>query len=79
MSIGSGYGDAELKIIKKLSEKTTLTIDLLECYERGNDQFSHLSTIDFGENVKNQMWNDLLELDTLYFELPLNTQVKIRR
>ena len=31
------------------------------------------------ENVKNQMWNDLLELDTLYFELPLNTQVKIRR
>jgi len=30
------------------------------------------------ENVKNQMWNDLLELDTLYFELPLNTQVRVR-
>ena len=67
MSIGSGYGDAELKIIKKLSEKTTLTIDLLECYERGNYQFSHLSTIDFGENVKN--------VQTLQEDFNANTQL----
>ena len=67
MSIGSGYGDAELKIIKKLSEKTTLTIDLLECYERGNDQFSHLSTIDFGKNVKN--------VQTLQEDFNANTQL----
>ena len=67
LSIGSGYGDAELKIIKKLSEKTTLTIDLLECYERGNDQFSHLSTIDFGKNVKN--------VQTLQEDFNANTQL----
>ena len=67
MSIGSGYGDTELKIIKKLSEKTTLTIDLLECYERGNDQFSHLSTIDFGKNVKN--------VQTLQEDFNANTQL----
>ena len=67
LSIGSGYGDAELKIIKKLSEKTTLTIDLLECYERGNYQFSHLSTIDFGKNVKN--------VQTLQEDFNANTQL----
>ena len=27
------------------------------------------------DSVKTQMWADLLELDTIYFELPLNTQV----
>ena len=27
--------------------------------------------------VKTQMWADLLELDTIYFELPLNTQVSL--
>ena len=67
LSIGSGYGDAELKIIKKLSEKTTLTIDLLECYERGNYQFSHLSTIDFGKNVRN--------VQTLQEDFNANTQL----
>ena len=30
------------------------------------------------EKVKDQMWKDLLELDTIYFELPLNTQVRVR-
>ena len=27
------------------------------------------------DKVKTQMWTDLLELDTIYFHLPLNTQV----
>ena len=28
------------------------------------------------DKVKTQMWTDLLELDTIYFHLPLNTQVR---
>ena len=28
------------------------------------------------DKLKTQMWTDLLELDTIYFHLPLNTQVR---
>ena len=30
------------------------------------------------EKMKEQIWKDLLELDTIYYDLPLNTQVRVR-
>ena len=45
LSIGTGYGDMEEKIIKSIPG---INIDHLECYEPGNEQFNHLKNVDFG-------------------------------
>ena len=49
LSIGTGYGEMEEKIIKGLPN---LKIDRLECYEPGNEQFKHLEEFDFGLESK---------------------------
>ena len=36
------------------------------------------TTSSLQDNVKHQMWADLLELDTIYFHLPLDLQVRVR-
>ena len=38
----------------------------------------HLDHQQMDESLKLQMWSDLLELDTIYFSLPLELQVRVR-
>jgi len=42
----------ELRIIDGLRNKTTLAVELLECYEPGDVQFQHLQKVDFGLQTK---------------------------
>ena len=58
LSIGTGYGDAEHKILKYLRHNSAQNIGLLECYEPGNEQFQHLQKVDFGRGVKVRTHNE---------------------
>ena len=51
LSIGTGYGDCEEKILQIFSKKSGPTIDVLEVFEPGNEQYQHLQSINFGKNI----------------------------
>ena len=57
-----------------------LTQACLRCYILGNEAIVadlQARAEAISDTIKAHMWADLLELDTIYFELPLNTQVRV--
>ena len=62
LSIGTGYGDMEEKIIKSIPD---INIDLLECYEPGNEQFNHLKNVDFGLQNKPIIHHEVFDESTI--------------
>ena len=62
LSIGTGYGDMEEKIIKSIPD---INIDLLECYEPGNEQFNHLKDVDFGLQNKPIIHHKVFDENTI--------------
>ena len=61
LSIGTGYGDMEQKIIKLLPD---MKIDKMECFEPGNEQFKHLKNLHFGFANKTIMHNEAFDENT---------------
>ena len=62
LSIGTGYGDMEEKIIKSIPG---INIDHLECYEPGNEQFNHLKNVDFGLQNKPIINHEVFDESTI--------------
>jgi hypothetical protein len=62
LSIGTGYGDMEEKIIKSIPG---INIDHLECYEPGNEQFNHLKNVDFGLQNKPIIHHEAFDESTI--------------
>ena len=62
LSIGTGYGDMEEKIIKSIPD---INIDHLVCYEPGNEQFKHLKSMDFGLQNKPIIHHEVFDESTI--------------
>ena len=62
LSIGTGYGDMEEKIIKYIPD---INIYHLECYEPGNEQFKHLKNMDFGLQNKPIIHHEVFDESTI--------------
>ena len=62
LSIGTGYGEMEEKIIKSIPG---ININHLECYEPGNEQFNHLKNVDFGLQNKPIIHHEVFDESTI--------------
>merc|ERR1712062_138604 len=69
LSIGSGFGDMEDEIIEMLSKDSKLTIESLDCYEPGNEQFNHLRNHPFRISNQANVFHEAV-LPSTQFRLP---------
>jgi hypothetical protein len=74
LSIGSGFGDMELKIFQMIRESNlNIFIDVLECFEPGNVQFQQLQKINFSTEqvpiLHNEPFQALTDLESKKYDV----------